>query len=127
MFICNKCGLSFETPAISYITHGLDTPPYESVVRCSSCLSTDIEFKAKSYCGFCGLEIKEGEKYCNSYCEKMGEEYFRREEERRKQIAEFDVSKAIAEVEEYNRTHGTNYSYGRYFALKGLGELDDRK
>ena len=124
MFKCKSCEKTFDAPKLRYITHGLDTPPYEAVSLCPLCGSSEIERQSKSYCYFCGLEAPEGQRYCSGYCKKQGEPYRIRAERRDKEIKSFRISKGLAEVEEYNRAHNTRLSYGQYFALKGLGKLD---
>lgn len=125
MFECRKCGHEFRTARVDYTRHNLDAPPYEATLRCPECDSSELTYHPKKFCGFCGHEIPRNKKYCDEHCEKLGEWYRKREEEKKKKIYEFDVSKAIREVDEYNKTHSTDYSYGQYFALKGLGQLND--
>lgn len=127
MYECLNCGKTGNIPLIDYQRHDLTLPPWEAVLRCPKCKSTELKHIPKTFCGFCGQETKEGKKYCNHICEKLGEEYRKKQEEKRRLIQQFDVTRAIAEVDEYNRLHNTDYSYGKYFALKELGGLDDDK
>ncbi len=125
MFKCKVCEKTFDHPKIRYISHGMDTPPFEMVSECPLCGRSEIEVKAQNFCFFCGLEIPEGQRYCNKSCERLGEPYRIRAEKRRAEIKGFEISKAVAEVTAYNKAHGTNYSYGKYFALKGLGKIHE--
>ena len=124
MFKCKACEKSFNTPKVRYITHGLDTPPYEAVGLCPYCGGDEIERRVKRYCYFCGLEVADGRRYCSAYCKKQGEPYRKRAERRAAELKSFEISKGVAEVEAYNRRHKTKLSYGQYFALKGLGKLN---
>ena len=123
MYECKDCKAEFETPVIDYETRDERCRP---VTYCPKCMSLNISYIESYYCAFCGaVRVAKGEVYCSDSCRRFGEEIERRMAERRAKIKDFEVTKAVAEVEEYNRTHGTKYSYGQYFALKGMGELDD--
>lgn len=37
MYICNNCGILFETPTQYTETHGIETPPYEVWNGCPEC------------------------------------------------------------------------------------------
>lgn len=125
MYKCKKCGDRFQTPDIVYESYNLDTPPYDRKVGCPACSSRNIDDYKPTYCANCGIEISDGETYCSNICSRLGEAARAREYENRRIVHDFDISRAIREVDSYNKEHSTKYSYGQYFALKGMGKLDD--
>lgn len=58
MLICRDCGALFEQAAILIERHGLDTPPYEELLACPRCRSTDIHHAHR--CDVCGEWIDSG-------------------------------------------------------------------
>ena len=70
MLRCCQCGAVFDEPQRIYETHGLDTPPYETLYVCPSCKDTEI-CKAVQ-CESCGkylvsdgIHTKDGLYYCD--------------------------------------------------------------
>ena len=121
MYECKNCKSEFSLPVIEFAKSG---DINEVVTYCPNCMSVKIERVEAAYCACClKVKVPRGQKYCDKYCEKIGEELEARLRARRKKVAEFEVSKSVREVEEYNRQNGTKYSYGQYFALKGMGAL----
>ncbi len=72
MFICDNCLKVFEVCKVSYERHGLDTPPYEKILRCPFCLACNPHFAYRctkcgeytqrvfdGYCGECARHLKE--------------------------------------------------------------------
>lgn len=43
-----------------------------------------------------------------------------------KREAKDKLSETVIEIEEYNKKHGTNYTYGRYMAAKEHGVAETR-
>lgn len=127
MYKCHNCNEHFTTPEVYTERYNLDTPPYDKISKCPACGSVNFEVLKPTYCANCGVPIAEGESYCSDICRKLGEAARERERECRRIVHDFDVSRAIREVDAYNKKHGTNYSYGRYFALKGMGKLNDEE
>lgn len=86
------------------------------------------------YCKICGdmINLATGRtKYCSVECAKIGEknkraEFYLRLAEEKAEVEPLNayvLDEAEREVETYNKTHGTNYSYGWYQHLKKLGHL----
>jgi len=113
MLICSDCGSQFEKPDTYAETHGFNSPPFEEKRCCPFCKSTNIREKNLTHCRCCGAKLTNA-----------GEELWRRERLRRKLANANPISRIIKEAEEYNRAHGTDYTYGEYVAyiLPGVGE-----
>lgn len=121
MYECKKCKAEFSLPVVELAPSG---DLNEAVTYCPNCMSVHIRKIEVKKCAFCLKETAlKGEKYCSDICRKFGEESEKRSAENQKKKQAFDVAKAIKEVDEFNKIHRTNYSYGQYFALKGLGVL----
>ena len=77
MLICLDCGAIFEQARIVFERHGLDTPPYEELLVCPRCESTEIHPAYR--CDVCGdwitnsyIKTADGERICGdcySRCE----------------------------------------------------------
>ncbi len=125
MLICSDCGSQFEKPDTYAETHGFNSPPFEGKRCCPFCKSTNIHEKNLTHCRCCGAKLTNaGGEYCSDACRRRGEELWRRERLRRKLANANPISRIIKEAEEYNRAHGTDYTYGEYVAyiLPGVGE-----
>lgn len=119
MYECKKCKSEFSLPVVEFARSG---DINDVVSYCPNCMSIHISKVEVKKCAFCLKKTAlKGEKYCSDFCKKFGEESEKKSAESRKKVQEFDVAKAIIEVDEFNKEHRTNYSYGQYFALKGLG------
>lgn len=123
MYCCTDCKKEFEYVEIVFETHGLDTPPYERLRRCPFCHSVNIEECESRHCKFCGSRLKDNTDYCSARCKKAGEIYYAAQQKRKREFLNSPVADAVREVEEYNKTHGTKYSYGQYFAKKESDKL----
>lgn len=123
MYRCTDCKMEFDFVEVVFETHGLSTPPYERIKRCPFCKSSDFEEIKNMHCRFCGSKLRHAGDYCSERCKKAGEKYFAAERENRRIFENSPIAAAVREVAEYNRTHGTKYSYGKYFALKGENKL----
>ncbi len=129
MYNCKKCKAEFMSPLIERLRGAKRCDTHKVELLCPVCGSDNIDYIKPQYCycGFCGQRIAAGANYCSDSCKRLARKYELLEQERKKKIADFEISKAIKEVDTYNKTHNTDYSYGKYFALKGLGGLDDGK
>ena len=121
MYRCTDCKGEFDFLKIVFGTHGLDTPPYEKLKLCPYCGSSEYERRENMHCKFCGRRLKEAGEYCSKECEKAGRRYYEREQENCRIFKSSPVAMAVMEVADYNRAHGTKYSYGKYFSLKEAG------
>ncbi|MBO7217962.1 MAG: hypothetical protein J6V50_04600 [Clostridia bacterium] len=123
MYQCKNCKEEFSLPVVDYHIH---RDINKAVSYCPHCMSENISKIEVCYCAFCGENVVPKEqKYCDDTCKKLGEMLEKRRAEREKTVQQFNVQSAIKEVDDYNKAHGTNYTYGLYFALKGIGGLDD--
>ena len=118
MFICKKCGYEFSNPKKIFETHGLQNPPYEVMTVCPACKSQSITEKTVTHCRCCGAKLKDSStEYCSESCRKRGERLREIEQKKRKVLNESPLSEIIRQVNAYNKTHNTNYSYGQYVAI----------
>ena len=75
-YYCRDCESCFDKPEMCFERHGLDMPPYETLLVCPKCKSTD--FISIIYCDCCGdmitdtyIHVDTGEDYCqNCYTHK---------------------------------------------------------
>lgn len=117
MYCCTDCKKTFFNPRECYETHGLKTPPFERHLVCPYCKGSVVPVEV-AHCRYCGARLPEGAtEYCNNACRHRGEILWRREARRRKLLHDNPISQLIRMVEQYNREHKTNYSYGQYVAL----------
>ena len=83
----------------------------------------------KYNCEICGAEIHSTGKKRILKCEScLKRERSKREREEtsspyRKYTNNAELRKEVCRLEEYNRIHGTDYSYGKYINLKFLGKI----
>ena len=70
--------------------------------------------KSAQYRRICARMEKDGP-FCCEACRKRAERY--RENEKRRRQASEPLNRVLREKEDYNRQHGTAYSYGQYVAL----------
>lgn len=120
MYYCPDCRKEFEFVKISFEHHERGS---EKVHLCPFCDSTGFVEKRGVYCRYCGMKIGANEKYCSYTCKRAGEKLFKKQAERDKFKKENPLYNAINEVDEYNKSHNCNLSYGQYFALKGANML----
>lgn len=80
MWICIECGNTFDDPMCWEQTHGLDTPPYETVYGSPCCAGSYAKARRCSCCDafIIGDYIKtdDGERYCENCYQtyELGEE-----------------------------------------------------
>jgi len=55
LYICTDCGATFDEPKEVTETHGLETPPYEKLLVCPECLSSDYDTAVM--CGRCKTAV----------------------------------------------------------------------
>lgn len=114
MYYCNDCGREFPRAAQFKESHGLASPPYEKISCCPFCGGGDIKEVQPSYCKCCGAKIESGNEYCSKKCRAKSEELRQRELKRRNRIYNSALYEAMRRTDEYNKKHGTNYSYGQF-------------
>ncbi len=118
MYCCQDCGKIFRKYKVITEKHNLTAMPYEEINVCPFCFSTNITKKQVNYCKCCGARMyKEGD-YCNNTCRRRGEMLWEKERRKKQAWLEHPLYAALKEVEQYNKEHGTNLSYGQYFAQK---------
>lgn len=116
MYRCHECKNEFSTPETATETHGLQFPPYETYSLCPICKSTDIE-EITYFCKCCGARLKENTEYCSEHCRARGEAMLKREQKNKEFLENSPILKTVRAADEYNRTHGTNLTYGQYAAF----------
>ena len=118
MYQCEECNRRFEMPKKVIETHGQTSPPFEVFYVCPFCNSTSYKKIKIKYCKCCGRRLNNSnDNYCNDNCRITAAKLYRREELRKQAITISPLNKLINEVLKYNKTHGTNYSYGQYVAI----------
>ena len=72
MYKCKKCKSEFSLPVVEFAKSKENK---EMVGYCPNCMSVDIEKIEVRYCAFCQRnKVSKGQKYCDEYCERLGEE-----------------------------------------------------
>lgn len=118
MYYCNNCENEFVKPTKVLETHGLSTPPFEVFYLCPFCNSNNFKEVEIKYCRCCGARIKNGTaSFCSTECKITAQKLRLAEYKKTKQLTESPLIILIREVESYNKSHQTNYSYGQYVAL----------
>lgn len=118
MYQCRDCGCEFETAGVEFERHGLDCPPYERILVCPVCRSTDFEEQKHPHCRCCGALLPPGRReYCSDACRVRGKKLWEQQQHRRTALRENPLVMLVREADEYNRLHGTCYTYGQYTAL----------
>lgn len=123
MFKCKKCGAVFNSCDTFMERYYPTVLPVSGHKHCPECKSDRVGLYEGKFCACCGIRIEEWQEYCSPDCERLAKILKEREEKRKKLVRSFELSLAVREVEDYNRTHGTRLSYGEYFAKKGQGLL----
>lgn len=119
MYYCKACGGKFETPQKIYETHGFFTPPYEEIYICPFCNSTAFKKITHTHCRCCGARLIDTSKeYCSESCKNKGERLWKKQIEKFKSQLDSPINRIIREMDEFNKTNDTNYSYGQFVALK---------
>lgn len=117
MYYCTDCGKRFESPKVIYERHGLKFSPFEEFLFCPHCSSDRIKETEVRYCRCCGKKLSDKRKwYCNNDCKLRGEKLWRIEKERRRRMEGNSLIRIAAKIEQYNKAHCTNYSYGFFVA-----------
>ena len=118
MYYCKNCGNDFEEPEKIYETHLLSYPPFELLYVCPRCKSENFHDKNLTHCRCCGARLpKSTEEYCSPSCKLKGEKMWRRELKKRQDLLKNPLQMITKECNIYNKSNGTNYSYGQYVAL----------
>ena len=119
MLYCYECGSNFETPKKIYEKHCLDTQPYEVLLVCPFCKSSHISEENTSHCRCCGSKLPLGRReYCSKECEEKGKTMWEKQRRKKKKALLNPLNLTVKELENYNKTQGTNLSYGEYVSLK---------
>ncbi|MBQ8203040.1 MAG: hypothetical protein IJZ75_02015 [Clostridia bacterium] len=70
------------------------------------------------HCKYCGARLKEEiSEYCDRDCRIKGQRLWIREQRRRRRWLSNPIGRMVLQVENYNKAHNTNYSYGQFVAL----------
>ncbi len=118
MYYCKNCGNDFEEPEKSYETHNFSDTPFELFYVCPYCKSRNFYEKNLTHCRCCGSRLpKDAKEYCCDACKIKGERLWRRELKKRHLEFNSPLQMVVRECSIYNKTNGTNYSYGQYVAL----------
>lgn len=121
MYRCTDCKGIFMSARSVYEHHGLAGQPYERRLVCPICGGEEFVPLEAKHCRCCGARLPAGRyEYCNDECRRRGERLWKKQRERRKQRELNPLNMLVAEAQQYNREHGTDYSYGHYVAyVKG--------
>lgn len=118
MYHCKECGKKFERPKIVKETHNLNGPPFEKFALCPFCNSTNFNEIIIKHCHCCGARLKPHQiEFCSDECKITAEKLRLEEYKRLKKLNENPLVIMIKEVDEYNATHNTKFSYGQYVTL----------
>ncbi len=121
MYVCMDCEKRFFNPKFYFERHLLASPPYERHIMCPFCESENIAEIEVRHCRCCGARLRRentGE-YCNASCKRRGEKLWKMQEINRKKRLTNPIVQITNKLEEYNKSHGTNLSYGQFVA-RGL-------
>lgn len=118
MYYCPECGCEFEKPKKLYETHGLKEPPFEKILVCPDCNSTNFHEKVTTHCRCCGARLPDkSSEYCSESCREKGELLWSKQRKRRKIKTKSPINVILNELNFYNRQNNTDYSYGQYVAI----------
>lgn len=118
MYKCYDCNGEFEFPEKIIEKHSLDNSPYEKIYVCPFCRSANFKVKDNTHCRCCGAKLSDcASEYCSIDCKNKGRILWKNELKRRKDILINPINIIIRELENYNKSHDTNYSYGQYVAI----------
>ena len=133
--VCPDCGAPYHRDCYEKLGRCIHSPahaadyewkfPYQESELCTCPSCGERTLRSEEHCRCCGAKLtSSGNEYCSDACRRRGEEMWRRERIRRKLANANPISRIIKETEEYNRAHGTDYTYGEYVAyiLPGVGE-----
>lgn len=116
MYYCQDCEKEFKNKKVIIETHDLSSEPYERIEVCPFCNGTNVKKKPTRYCMCCGARMSGEGDYCSTTCRRRGEYLWAKERSQKEQWAKHPLNIAIKQVEQYNKEHGTNLSYGQFFA-----------
>ncbi len=118
MYYCKNCGNEFEEPQKTYEVHHFGNPPFELYYVCPKCKSGNFYERSLTHCRCCGGRLPKGaDEYCCDSCRIKGEKMWRKELKRRKAELFNPLKMVVRECAIYNKSNGTDYSYGQYVAL----------
>ena len=118
MYTCIDCGYSFKETKTITEKHGLSSPPYETINVCPACKSENYRKQNHDYCRFCGTKLKNGAiDYCSNRCRTRGKNAWLKQKKRKNRLNTSDIYQIVREIDLFNHTNKTKYSYGQYTAL----------
>ena len=118
MYHCKDCNRKFDKPKKYVETHGQTSPPFEVFFLCPFCNSTNFKKIEIGYCKCCGRRLNNPtDFYCCEGCRLNAIKLNKQEALRKQALKENPLNILIKEVEQYNATHKTNYSYGQYVTI----------
>ncbi len=83
------------------------------LAKCAKCYLHDME-NARKICAECGKEFyshNSNIKFCSKECRDANKKKSRQPKKAKKKKT---LDELLAEIDEYNRTHGTHLTYGKY-------------
>ncbi len=115
MFVCQDCGQKFDAPRkIKEKSDGLCSLPRIYYV-CPVCKSENFKEREVKYCKCCGRAMNTNKKdYCSAECRKSGEKQYEAQRLKNIHIRNSPIYKTVRMLEEYNKEHKTNLSYGQF-------------
>lgn len=118
MYFCHDCLREFDEPKEIEESHG-QTPPYsEKHFVCPFCYSHYFTSKINSHCKCCGSKLLKGQvDYCGEECAKRGKILWEKQMHYKRIHLINPLNIIIRELQNYNKTNGTNYSYGQYVSI----------
>jgi predicted amidophosphoribosyltransferase len=84
---------------------------------CIKCYLHDIN-NARKICAECGKEFITPVATTKFCCRNCAIQYNKKSAQRKKQPKKQTLDEIIAELNEYNHTHGTHLTYGKYQAMR---------
>ena len=130
MHCCKDCGHEFTYCDYIEEDHTKEGIAYEKIRVCPNCKSSNFTEQEAQHCRCCGRKLPRGtQEYCNSLCRRRGELMWQEQAKRRNIKYKSPIELIIREIEEYNKAHNTNYSYGFYVGniLKRRKNNDSRR
>lgn len=115
MYRCQDCDYQFLYADSLVDRHNLENPPFEKIAVCPNCKGRNFSEIKKHYCKYCGRSLKKDvTEYCSDYCRKKGEKMWQEQAVRKNLYNQNSLVSITRELEEYNKKHKTNYTYGTF-------------
>lgn len=117
MYRCQDCEYEFLYAKTIEDQHSLDNPPFEKIAVCPNCKGRNFSEIKKHYCKYCGRSLKKDVlEYCSNDCRKKGEIMWKEQARRKNLYNQNSIISIAKELDEYNKKHNTNYTYGVFVA-----------